>query len=178
MLGIFNSPVSLDRVAREFDRAMEQALVGGVQRRAGGAATAWPGVNAWRDGDEIVAEAEIPGFRLEDIEVLATEDALTLRGRRELRGPEGGTALRLERSVREFDRTLRLPIQIDPDGVRASLVNGVLRVSMPVARAARPRRIAIEAAPVVDGAAGARESLPGSGTGPGSGSDAAGGTGA
>jgi len=111
----------------------------------------WPGLNVWRDGERIVAEAEIPGFRMEDVELFATDDTLTLRGRRPSRVPQttdGSRAipLRVERSVQSFERSLRLPVPIDPEHVEATLVDGVLRVTMPLAQSARPRRVEIRPA--------------------------------
>jgi len=116
-------------------------------------AQAWPGrsssrgpaVNLWQDGDSILIEAELPGFAMEDIEVLASESTLTLRGRRDATHPENASALRIERSTTRFERTISLPTEIDPEVTRASLKNGVLLVSMPIAASARPKRIEVKA---------------------------------
>ncbi len=108
-------------------------------------AVGWPGLNLWRDGDNIVAEGEVPGFRHEDLEILATEDTLTIRGQRAKSVPENANALRVERSVRRFERSVQLPIQINAETVQATLADGVLRLTMPVVEAARPRRIPLKA---------------------------------
>ncbi|KAF1953902.1 HSP20-like chaperone [Byssothecium circinans] len=49
-----------------------------------------------------------------------------------------------ERSVGEFHRSFSFPARVDQDGVKASLKNGVLSVVVPKAKAAQPRRVAIE----------------------------------
>lgn len=129
-------------LASEMERLFN--LTGGP---AGGEPRAglWPGMNVWRSTDELVVETEIPGFRREDIEVLATEDTLTVRGRREPTAPEGAAALRIERSIDRFERSVRLPVVVDPNGVSASVTDGVLRIALPIGEAARPRRVEVGA---------------------------------
>jgi len=160
MLSIFpNTIPGLSRnsvfgqIARDMDRLFESVA---TRPMVDSASRTWPGMNVWRDGDDIVAEAEIPGFRMEDIEVLATEHMLTIRGQRRSSTPENATALRIERSVSRFERSLHLPVEIDPDRVRATLADGVLRVTLPVAEAARPRRVQIQSLASTP----AREALP------------------
>jgi HSP20 family protein len=125
----------LATLSRQMDRLLSAAGV-----------PSWPGINIWRNGDTIVAEAEIPGFKLEDVEVLATEDTLTLRGRRTAVNPENATAMRTERLTTKFDRTIQFPLQVQPDAVQATLADGVLRVTLPVAAAALPRKVTIKPA--------------------------------
>lgn len=133
-----------ETLTREMDRLL-QATAPTQGGWPDAAASRWPGLNVWRDGDAIVAEAEVPGFKMEDIEVLAAEDTLTLRGRRSLNAPENAAALHVERRVTSFERSLELPIPIRTDAVEATLVNGVLRVAMPVAEAVKPRRVEVKA---------------------------------
>lgn len=140
----FTAGATFDQLARDMDRLFDAMATRPSLMTNAASSRVWPSMNVWRDADNIFAEAEIPGFRMEDIEVLATEQTLTLRGRRELSTPDNATPMRLERSVSEFERTLRLPVEIDPDHVQASLTNGVLRVSMPIAEAARPKRVQIQ----------------------------------
>lgn len=130
-----------DQFARNVDRLVE-AAVGQVPFMQTPAS--WPGLNVWRDGDDVFVEAEIPGFRMEDIEILSSEDTLTIRGHRETPVPEGATPLRVERSITRFERSVQLPMPINPDAVDATLTDGVLRVKMPMAESARPKRVQIK----------------------------------
>jgi HSP20 family protein len=114
----------------------------GLAPTAPGAA---PGVNIWRESDAIVLEAEVPGFAREDIEILTTADSVKLRGRREASRPAGAAALRVERVATQFERAFRLPVEIDGESAEATLQQGVLRVRLPIAAVARPRRIQIGA---------------------------------
>lgn len=135
---------ALDALTREVDRII-QTSAPAQPRWPGAQAPAWPGLNIWRDGDTIVAEAELPGFKMEDVEVLSTETSLTLRGQRSSNIPEGATALRVERRITSFERSLELPIPIRPDAVEATLASGVLRITMPIAEAVKPRRVVVKA---------------------------------
>ena len=135
---------TFDQLSREVDRMFEAAS-GLMGSRPSQGAGAWPSLNLWREQDALFAEAEIPGFRMEDIEVLATERALLIRGQRSTNKPENATPIRLERTTNRFERTLRMPVEIDSDAVEATLTNGVLRIRMPLGETARPRRVEIKA---------------------------------
>jgi len=175
MLAFFPRPISatsFDRLWREIDRALVPSTAATdatrgsqdaqsmhsvpvtVRSRAIGC-DGYPGVNIWRDGDRVHLEAELPGFRMDEIELMVTEVGVTLRGERSVSAPEGATPLCIERNVRRFERGFRLPIRIEPAAVTATLTDGVLRVTMPVAQDVRPRRIEIHggATPAVAGEA-------------------------
>lgn len=105
-----------------------------------------PPINVWEDDEAVMVEAELPGFKLSDLEITWEDRLLTIRGRR---GDEADTTdgkgryLRRERMVGEFSRSLRIAEEIDPDQVRATLNDGVLTVRLAKAPSVRPRTIAI-----------------------------------
>jgi HSP20 family protein len=137
---------TFDAVSQEMDRLFETAAAWSRPARGAAAAAArWPGVNLYRHEDRLIAEAEIPGYRLEDVEVLAADETLTIRGARATRESEGATPIRIERTVTRFERSLPLPAPIDAEAVEATLADGVLRIGMPLAEAARPRRVEVRA---------------------------------
>ena len=51
---------------------------------------------------------------------------------------------RIERNSSKFDRTLKLPIHVEADQVKAEYKDGILVISLPRAEADKPRRIAIQ----------------------------------
>lgn len=139
---LFPTPIrtsSLARLSQEMDRLFKTAIA-----QIEPSPTNWPGVNIWRQGDNIVVETEIPGFAPKDVEILASHDSLTIRGEHGFQAPENATPLHIEREVTRFERVFGLPTPIDADKVQAELVNGVLRVTLPVAETARARRIQIK----------------------------------
>jgi HSP20 family protein len=107
---------------------------------------AFPALNIWDDGQKLYAEAELPGFSMDDIEVSVMGSQLTVKGRREFRKEEGTTYHRRERYTGEFTRSLTLPTDVDPDKVEASLKDGVLTVVMPKAETAKARKIKVKTA--------------------------------
>lgn len=107
---------------------------------------AFPALNVWDDGQRLCAEAEVPGFKMDDLEVSVMGSQLTVKGRREFQKEEGTSFHRRERYAGEFTRSLTLPTDVDPEKVEASLKDGVLTVVMPKAEAARTRKIAVKRA--------------------------------
>ena len=103
-----------------------------------------PPVNAWVTDDAVLVEAELPGFSLDKIELTLVGRDLTISGQREESDPADAEVLRRERPMGSFVRTLRLPVDIENEGMRATLQHGVLRVHLPRAQANRPRRIEVQ----------------------------------
>ena len=101
-------------------------------------------LNLWEDGENMFAEAELPGVNPDDIEVSATRNWLTIKGKREIEYEEDATVLRRERASGVFERSIELPNDIETDKIAASFVDGVLRITMPKAKEARRRLIKIK----------------------------------
>ena len=106
----------------------------------------FPALNIWEDGQNVHAEAELPGVRIEQIEISVTGDLLTLRGERKSEEKAGVACHRRERDFGAFARVVRLPAPIDASRVEASLKNGVLTITLPKSEQARPRRIEVKCA--------------------------------
>ena len=104
----------------------------------------FPAVNVWEDPENYYAEAELPGLKLEDIELVVLDNELTIKGGRPAKEEEGVTYHRRERGVGEFRRILRLPLEINVDRVEAGLKDGVFRIVLPKAEEAKPRKIEIK----------------------------------
>lgn len=106
--------------------------------------------NGWLPAADVVAsDGEIrvvmdaPGVREEDLAIELHDGVLTITGERRPIDVSGSTAQRIERGWGKWSRTLRLRDGLDTDGIAAELVDGVLTVTIPVAEAAKPRRISI-----------------------------------
>jgi HSP20 family protein len=133
---------SLSPLPQQFDEMFKSMFA-----PAGHAAPrSFPPLNAWEDEKNVIAEAELPGFKMEDIEITMSGRELTLRGQRKLERPENGAALMSERAEGEFTRTVRIGVPIDAEKVTATLRDGVLTITLPKAAVAQPRRIAVNAA--------------------------------
>ena len=108
------------------------------------APAAYPALNLWDDGENFYAEAELPGFKIEDIDLAVAGSELQIRGRRESGSKEGWAVHRRERSSCEFARAVVFPGEIDQDRVEAALKDGVLRITLPKAPTAKPRKIEVK----------------------------------
>jgi len=87
----------------------------------------YPPLNVWNSPEDVVVQAELPGFAPDDVEISVEQNTLTLRGTRkpeELK--EGETYHRRERWTGNFVRTLELPFEVAADKVEAEFGNGVL----------------------------------------------------
>lgn len=104
-----------------------------------------------RDGDRFVVQAEVPGLRLEDLDVTVHGRELAIAGERKALEFADVAQIHRERAVGRFERRLRLPAEIDGDHVTAEVSDGLLTVTLPLAEHARSRRIEVRAAaPALD----------------------------
>lgn len=85
----------------------------------------------------------LPGVTKEGLDLTAQENLVTIRGRRSWRQPESWTALYRESVDAPYALTIEHDNTVKADGIHAELKDGVLRVSLPKAEAAKPRKIAI-----------------------------------
>lgn len=104
-----------------------------------------PRFDIYQTEREVVATAELPGLvAKDDIEITATEDALTIRG--EIHRSEEADEQnyhRAERFYGTFARTVSLPAKVEPEKATATYKNGILEVRIPRAENQRQRRIPI-----------------------------------
>jgi len=99
--------------------------------------------DAWREGDKLVVEIDLPGVKADSLDVSVDHDVLTVRAERP-EETDGREWLAAERPHGVFTRQLYLGQSLDTDQVSADYTDGVLRITIPVAAAAKPRKVAIE----------------------------------
>jgi HSP20 family protein len=99
-----------------------------------------PDVDLRESSDAYLLEADLPGFKQEDVEITVTGDRLTITGRREPREEDRQYLMR-ERPAGEFVRNFSLPTGTDPDNVRADLRDGVLSLTIPKRPEVQARKI-------------------------------------
>jgi HSP20 family protein len=117
-----------------------------VARRGG---QVFPAIIVSATDEKLVVRAEVPGMKLEDFDISVSDDTLTVQGLRSTGEElEGGWYHRRERESGGFSRAIRLAAEVDGDKAEATYVAGVLTVSLPLKRAAKPREIPVQ---VVEG---------------------------
>jgi HSP20 family protein len=124
-------------------------------------APAWaPPVDISERKDAYVLTVELPGVKLEDLEIAFQDGLLTIQGERPLThdSPEEQFHV-LERRYGLFRRSITLPLHVQADAIEASTEDGVLQVVVPKVEEAKPKRIEVHAirapAPATVGAPGA-----------------------
>ena len=120
---------------RELDRFAQQVL-GTAARPA-----VMP-MDAWREGEEFVVEFDLPGIDADSLDIDIERNVVTVRAERPDVDP-GREMLATERPRGVFSRQLVLGENLDTDKIDASYDGGVLRLRIPVAEKAKPRKIAI-----------------------------------
>ncbi len=143
------SPVAVARpfpIDREIDRLFSGFFADAPAWFSQRGAAAFPALNAWEDDQALHIEAELPGFAMSDIEITLNGRELTIAGARNETPAQSATFHRRERPQGRFSRTLTLNTDIDADKVGATLEQGVLRITLPKAEAARARKIEVRAA--------------------------------
>jgi len=98
-----------------------------------------PPVDIYEEGDALVVLADLPGVPKDGLSIQVEKGILTIEGRVERDTP--GQLLRQEFALTSFFRQFRLTETVDTEKIRASLKNGVLRLDLPKAEAAKPRKI-------------------------------------
>ena len=120
---------------REFDSLARQML-GTTNRPA-----VMP-MDAWREGDRFVIEFDLPGVSPDSIDLDVERNVLTVRAERMGRNGDW-EMLASERPRGAFSRQLVLGDNLDLDHIEAGYDGGVLRLVVPVAERAKPRKIQI-----------------------------------
>ncbi|MGZ5401423.1 MAG: Hsp20/alpha crystallin family protein [Nocardioides sp.] len=120
---------------RDFDRVAQQLL--GTTNRP----SVMP-MDAWREGDHFVIEFDLPGINRESIDLDVERNVLTVRAERVARNGDW-EMLASERPRGVFSRQLVLGDNLDLGQIEAAYDGGVLRLTVPVAEKAKPRKIEI-----------------------------------
>ena len=108
-----------------------------------------PSVDMTETDHDLQISAELPGVDEKDVEVLVSDDVLTIKGEKQVEKEEKEKDYRLiERSYGAFERVIPLPYHVDPDAVDAKFSRGVLTVILPKPPDQRKaaKKIAVKAA--------------------------------
>jgi HSP20 family protein len=125
-------------------RALEARMASDWLRDATTSRGPFPPINVFQQGEDLLAIIELPGVNKGDLELQAKENVIRISGKKTINYKEGVSVHRRERISGEFDRTLTIPVQIDPDGIKAEYRDGVLALFLPRAENDKPRSIKIK----------------------------------
>lgn len=129
---------------REVDRLLQSVNLSFHGIRFG---QKYPAINLFELPNEFLMTAELPGTRVEDLELTIAGGVLTIGGKR--LPPEGVAEEKFRRQERfrgTWQRSFTIPERVQEERLSAEFTNGVLKIHLPKAPDARPRQI-----PVVEG---------------------------
>src|SRR3954466_3811118 len=136
----------LEYVQRDFDHLLGR-LFNGSQTQDGGARLAPYGVDIREDADHFYVEAELPGYKKEDVDITLENQTLTISAERKYENKQGdgnkGELLLHERRYSRFLRSFTLPPTVDEGSVNARLQDGVLTVTINKREETKPRKIKV-----------------------------------
>jgi len=99
-------------------------------------------MDAWRDGEAFVVEFDLPGVTADSLDLDVERNTLTVHAERPARD-ETQEMVASERPTGMFSRQLFLGDNLDTEKIDAHYEDGVLRLTIPVAEKAKPRKVAI-----------------------------------
>ncbi len=120
---------------RDLDRWTQQVL--GTEARP-----AVMPMDAWREGDAFIVEFDLPGVKADSVDLDVERNVLTVHAERPGLD-QNREMVSAERPRGVFSRQLFLGDTLDTEHIQASYQDGVLRLTIPVAEKAKPRRITI-----------------------------------
>lgn len=130
----------LYRMRRDMDRLVGALSSGPSARVSSGV---FPAINLTEDKENYYVRAELPGLSADELDIQVTGRNLSIAGERKI-AAEDAKYHRRERDAGKFSRIIGLPGEIDSGKVEAGLVNGVLKITIPKAEAAKPKQITIK----------------------------------
>ena len=123
----------LDRLLNDSDKDSENGSVAKYD------------VDVREDADHFYVETDLPGFKKEEIDITLVKSTLTITAdhKKQPAEQEQGEWLLRERRDARFSRSFTLPETVNDQTVDATLVDGVLKITLNKREAAKPRKIAV-----------------------------------
>jgi HSP20 family protein len=125
-------------------RALDAHLTSKWLRDATTSRGPFPPINVFQQDDNILAIIELPGVDKDKLQIEAKESTIRISGTKAADYEDGASVHRRERDFGQFDRTISIPVKLDPDGIRAEYRDGVLALFLPRADSDKPRSIKIK----------------------------------
>jgi len=100
-------------------------------------------MDAWREGDKVIVEFDLPAVSADSVDLDVERNVLTVRAERKPATQPDVELLASERPYGTFSRQLILGEALDPEHIEATYDAGVLRLVVPVAERAKPRKIQV-----------------------------------
>lgn len=136
----------LNSLQREFDSLFNRFFPSwnGSEEEWSSSSTWAPSVDLGENEDRYLVRLDVPGMTKADIDIRVNNGVLTVAGERKAEDTSDvDTFFRRETYYGRFQRSFRLPQEVQTDQIRAEYTDGVLKVEIPKAEERKPRQIAI-----------------------------------
>jgi HSP20 family protein len=126
------------------------------QGAAADATPAWaPALDISERKDAYLMTVELPGVKLDDLQITLEDGLLTIQGERHFAHDSSDQRFhRVERRYGAFRRSITLPTHVQADAVEATVEDGVLQIMVPKMEEAKPKRIQVRPGSQQDAVAG------------------------
>lgn len=135
------------RMSEEMERMVDRFIGRAPTLASPSGAAQWsPAIEIAQEGDRLMICADLPGLSKQDVNVEIRDDKVVIEGQRQETISTGDPSMRRsERRFGRFYRVIGLPQGCDPEGAQATMDNGVLQISLPMASTqSRGRRIDVQ----------------------------------
>jgi len=140
MASLFSDPFdALFQFQRAVDALRSSDWLGASPSGGG----SYPPLNIFRKGDDIIVLTEVPGIAKEDLRIQAKGKTIRIAGKKTINYGDKVGIHRRERLAGSFDRAVTVPVEIDPDRIKAECRDGILALILPRAESDKPRSIRV-----------------------------------
>jgi HSP20 family protein len=126
-----------------FQRALQQQLESDWLEDTTTGIGAFPPINVFQQGNDFVAMIEMAGLSKDELGLEVRGNTIRVSGKKTIDYGGNASMHRRERLAGNFDRTISLPVQLDPDRVTAEYRDGILALTLPRAESDKPKAIKI-----------------------------------
>lgn len=137
---LFSDPVD---ALLQFQQALDAFRTSGWLGSSPSGRGAYPPLNVFRKGEDIVVITELPGIHKSDLQIQVKGNTIRLAGAKSAKYGEQVSLHRRERLAGNFDRAITVPVEIDADNVKAEYRDGILALYLPRAERDKPKTITI-----------------------------------
>lgn len=152
----YNPWAEMNALGRVVDRWMEDAISGASGGRVARNGNGWfadaPSIDVKETSDGYELQAELPGWKPDDVDITFENGVLTLKGEvkeqdDQNREQSSESAKWHSKEIRKasFVRSFTLPTEVQADKANAAFENGVLTLTLPKAEVVKPKQIKIAA---------------------------------
>jgi HSP20 family protein len=142
-------PALFGSLQREIDRLFDDFARGNFASLSQAQTNLIPQIDVVETDKQIEITAELPGLERKDVEISVEDDMLTIRGEKKIETKEEDKNKNYhvsERSYGVFYRMLQLPAGVDPSSIQATMLNGVLKLTIPKPAKTQPKKIEVKEA--------------------------------